>query len=230
VGVVKALAALALAACSIPGVTLEGKQCPCADGYTCNIATNTCQVTGDAQFGSSCLGAEGAPLFAVNFDDTLQLTPGAGTWSASGGQAQQTDGAAAFAFAYSTSAVPSDYRVAAMVTPASGAAGVALRATLGGKTMYFCDWRPDTGTLELGFTNNGGQPGAIMSKTATPSTGPVTIHAEARGANLSCCLDEIPDAKLLTIPDARYANGQPGLSTETGTATFDTFVVSALPL
>ena len=228
---VKALAALALTACSVPGVTLEGKQCPCADGYTCNIATNTCQVTGDAQFGSSCLGAEGAPLFAVNFDgDMLPLTQGLGTWTASGGQAQQTDAAAAFAFAYSTSAVPSDYRVAATVTPASGAAGIALRTTLGAKTMYFCDWRADTATLELGFTNNGGQPSAIMSMTATPSTGPVTIHAEARGANLACCIDEVPAAKLLMIPDSRYANGQPGLVTETGTATFDGFVVSALPI
>ena len=123
---VRVLVLACLAACSIPGVTLEGKQCPCADGYTCNIATNTCQVTGDAQFGSSCLGAEGAPLFAVNFDDMLQLTPGAGTWTASGGQAQQTDAASAFAFAYATSAVPSDYRVAAMIAPGSGAAGVTL--------------------------------------------------------------------------------------------------------
>jgi hypothetical protein len=231
VGVVRALAALALTACSVPGVTLDGKQCPCSDGYTCSIATNTCQVSTDAQFGSSCLGAEGAPLFALNFDDaTLALTTGAGTWTASGGQALQTDAGTTFAFTYSTSAVPSDYRVAATVVSAGEAAGVTLRTTLAGKTMYYCTWRADAGALELGFTNNGGNPTAIMSVTASPSSGPVTIHAEAKGTNLACCIDDIPGASLTMIPDTRFANGQPGLATQTGSATFDNLVVSALPI
>jgi hypothetical protein len=34
--------ALALVACRVPDVDLGGKQCPCADGYTCEAATNTC--------------------------------------------------------------------------------------------------------------------------------------------------------------------------------------------
>lgn len=34
--------ALALAGCSIPEVDLDGKQCPCASGWTCATATNTC--------------------------------------------------------------------------------------------------------------------------------------------------------------------------------------------
>ena len=58
----------------------------------------------------------------------------------------------------------------------------------------------------------------------------VTIHAEAKGTNLSCCIDEISAAKLLMIPDTRYPNGQPGLSTEAGSAAFDDLVVSALPI
>jgi hypothetical protein len=236
VGVVKALVvvALVLAACSVPGVTLEGKQCPCTDGFTCNTATNTCHANDasiDVPPGSSCLGAEAARLFSVDFNDnTLHLTPGLGTWTASGGQAQQTDAATAFAFAYSTSAVPSDYRVAATVIPASGAAGVVFRNALGSKTMYYCDWNAGTGKLVLGYTNNGGNPTQITSVTATPSSGPVTIHAEAKGTNLSCCLDEVPAAKLLMVPDTRYPNGQPGLSTEAGSAAFDDLVVSALPI
>jgi hypothetical protein len=234
VDVVKVLAVVALAACSVPDVTLEGKQCPCSDGYSCNTATNTCHATDasiDVPPGSSCLGAEAARLLTVDFNDnTLHLTPDTGTWTASGGQAHQTDAGAAFAFAYSTSAVPSDYRVAATVIPATGAAGVVFRNALASKTMYYCDWNPGIGKLVLGYTNNGGNPTPITSVTATPTPGPVTIHAEAKGTNLSCCLDEVPAAKLMMIPDSRYPNGQPGLSTETGSAAFDDLIVSALPI
>lgn len=43
-----ALAACALlAACILPDVDLEGRACPCAEGYGCDTATNTC-VKGDA--------------------------------------------------------------------------------------------------------------------------------------------------------------------------------------
>jgi hypothetical protein len=36
-----------LAACILPDVDVEGRACPCADGYGCDTATNTC-VKGDA--------------------------------------------------------------------------------------------------------------------------------------------------------------------------------------
>lgn len=225
----RALLLVCLAACEVPGVALEGKQCPCTDGYSCDTATNTCHFGGDAATGSSCLGAEGASLFGVHFDDDmLSLTPGVGTWAASGGQALQTDASATFAYASSENAVPSDYRVAATIVAATGAAGVVLRNSLGAKTMYYCAWQPATGTLALGFTNNGGNPTQLMAVTATPSTDPVTIHAEAKGTNLSCCIDEQPAAALRMIPDTRYPNGQPGLATQAGSAAFDDLVVGSI--
>ena len=234
---VKALLVITLAACSVPGLQLDGKQCPCGTGYTCNTATNTCHPTDGAVDapppGSSCLGAEAARLFTLDFNSTLQLMPGAGTWTATGGQAKQTDPAATLAFAYSTSATPSDYRVAATLIPGSGTGlGVAFRVALGQKTMYYCEWRPGAAQLVLAWTNNGGNPTEITSVTATggSATAPVTIHAEAKGTTLSCCLDELPSAKLLNVTDTHYANGQPGLMTNTATASFDDLIVSALPI
>jgi hypothetical protein len=236
VGVVKLLAVAALAACSVPDVELDGKQCPCTDGFVCITATNTCHRVDaaiDAPPGASCLGAEGARLFTVDFNTMLGLTTGAGTWAATGGRATQSDAATALAFAYSTSSVPSDYRVAATLIPGSGTGlGVAFRVGLGAKTMYFCEWRPTAGELVLAWTNNGGNPSPISTVPVTggSATAPVTIHAEAKGTTLSCCIDELPTAKLLNVTDTHYANGQPGLMTDTATASFDDLIVSALPL
>jgi hypothetical protein len=38
--------ALGAAACILPDLSLDGLQCPCAEGFTCDTATNTC-VTGE---------------------------------------------------------------------------------------------------------------------------------------------------------------------------------------
>jgi hypothetical protein len=236
VGVVKALLVLAVAACSVPDLELDGKQCPCTSGYTCDTPTNTCHPTRmiDAPLpGSSCLGAEAARLFTLDFNTMLDLTPGAGTWTEAGGQAKQTDGGTALAFAYATSAVPSDYRIAATLVPGTGTGlGVAFRVTLGAKTMYYCDWQPGAAQLVLGWTNNGGNPTVLTSVPVTggSATAAVTIHAEARGTALSCCIDELPSAKIMNVTDAHYANGQPGLMTEAATASFDDLIVSALPI
>jgi hypothetical protein len=237
VGVVKALVLLGLVACSVPDIELDGKQCPCADGYVCNKQTNTCHLA-DAGVdatppGSSCLGAEAARLFTLDFNTSLDLTTGAGTWAATGGRATQSDAGAALAYAYSTSAVPSDYRVAATLIPGSGTSlGVAFRVGLASKTMYICEWRPAAGQLALEWTNNGGQPSELTSVTATgaSATATVTIHAEARGTSLSCCIDELSTAKLMNVTDTHYANGQPGLMTNLATASFDDLIVSALPI
>ena len=233
-----AVAVVALGACSVPDLALDGKQCPCADGYVCHTATNTCHP-GDAAVdapppGSSCLGAEAARLFTIDWnDDMLKLTTGAGTWTASGGEAHQGDAAATTAFAYSTSATPSDYRVAAKLIPGSGTGlGVAFRVALGAKTMYLCEWRPSAGQLVLAWTNNGGNPTqlAAVPVTGGSATATVTIHAEAKGTTLSCCIDELPSAKLLNVTDTHYANGQAGVETTSATASFDDLVVSALPI
>lgn len=231
------VAIVTLAACSVPDLELDGKQCPCTTGYTCNTATMTCHPT-DASVdapppGSSCLGAEAARLFTLDFNSALDLTPGAGTWTATGGQAHQTDAATTMAFAYSTSATPSDYRVAATLIPGSGTGlGVAFRVALGQKTMYMCEWRPSAAQLVLSWTNNGGNPTVLTSVPVTGSspTATVTMHAEAKGTTLSCCIDELPTAKILNVTDTHYANGQAGLSTNTASASFDDLIVSALPI
>jgi hypothetical protein len=232
VGVVRLLA-LVLAACSVPDLAIDGKHCPCSGGYTCDTVSQTCLRTSDAQGGTSCLGYEGPQLFAINFDDNmLDLTAGDGLWTASGGQAHQGSPSTAAAVAYATTSVPSDYRVAATLIPGSGTGlGVAFRVGVGTKTMYFCEWQPGASQLALGWTNNGGQPQALASVPVTGGspTATVTIHAEARGTTLACCIDELPTATLSGVTDTHYANGQPGLVTSDATASFDNLLVSALP-
>src|SRR5260221_12893705 len=45
------LVGIAAGACTIKDVDYAGKSCPCAAGYTCDTATNTCHV-GDASIGA----------------------------------------------------------------------------------------------------------------------------------------------------------------------------------
>jgi hypothetical protein len=58
------LLVLALVGCSVPAVSLEGKQCPCVEtGYVCDEVTNRCLPTNDGggvidtPAGTQCLPA-----------------------------------------------------------------------------------------------------------------------------------------------------------------------------
>ncbi|MBL8621168.1 MAG: hypothetical protein JNK64_07690 [Myxococcales bacterium] len=57
-----ALVALALAgACRVDDLALDGKQCPCAAGWTCDDATDTCVRDPDVDAAADAAGADGAP-------------------------------------------------------------------------------------------------------------------------------------------------------------------------
>lgn len=53
-----ALAWLASAGCAVADLDLAGKECPCADGYVCDTASNTCVAAGDAPPGDAGAGPD----------------------------------------------------------------------------------------------------------------------------------------------------------------------------
>jgi hypothetical protein len=82
------LIALSGAACILPDLSLEGLQCPCADGFTCDAATNTC-VTGEGGSSSTVL-----PPDATSTGPSMGGTSGdGGTPSGPGGAPPMVGGA-----------------------------------------------------------------------------------------------------------------------------------------
>jgi hypothetical protein len=260
-------AALAWSACRVDELELEGKRCPCVAGWTCELATDTCvrdpidasvidvppndgviidagDDSGidaiDAPPGSSCLGsAGGASLFSDDFGDLIGWNTVGGTWSATGGEALQTDTGAAlpFAFPAGTSAF-ADYRVASRARrvggAASGSIGVSLRNQAGNSARYQCAWSPASGGLRISWTRNNGTLGGTIAQTtvdlgAIPGYDPlaaVVIEAQAQGMQLTCCVRDVAGA-FVTVADTRYAAGSPGIDTSSQSAAFADVAVNA---
>ena len=227
------------AACSVPALDLANKQCPCADGYTCDDSSNTCvprgSDSGDA--GTSCIGSvPGMQLYSDDFSaatiDSRWVT--SAMWSQTGGALVQSDPNDQLAVAYTTAVTTSSYRVVANLTGTAGGTGlgIAVRVSETGKTQYDCLWEPGTttGVLILQSTNNGGQGSTITSQVGLPSGGAaatVTMEMLANGG-LQCCLDGVPGATVeISSPTPSYPTGQPGLVTDRMQASFRDFAVYA---
>ncbi len=272
-----ALLALTLAgACRVDEVDLDGKQCPCAAGWTCAPATNTCvrdadldaagadgagpdDAAGDARpgdggaldaaidggaldapAGPSCLGgAGGATLFTDDFPDLIGWTTRGGTWSAVAGEAVQTSTAGGLSYAFPAGAESFvDYRVAARARrtggATTGAMELATRIQSSGDGQYHCAWVAVSGALRLAWTRSNGTEGGVLAQTtvdvgAIPGydpTAPVILESQAPGTQLTCCVRDVAGATV-TISDARYATGAPGLRTTAQSTAFDDVVVSA---
>ncbi len=226
----KALFLAALAACSVPSVSLDGKACPCPADYTCNQATNTCVRADDGgtdgQILPSCLsGSTGATLYAFSGATTFDWQGTGGTWSGANGVIMQTDTSNTLSSRYTTHVAATSYRVSTRMRQTgssnqNGSIGVALRVQLTSpKAHYECDWLPRAGILVIGKTNTGGNPTALMTQSvagADPNAA-VTMDAQVSGtapATLSCCLRELPAAKILNVSDADFAAGPPGLTAD----------------
>jgi hypothetical protein len=230
---VRTLVLLALAACSVPALSLEGKQCPCVTGYACG-GDGVCHANGDGGMKdvvtpTSCLGsAPGAALYS-GFASTFATL--GGTWTQSG-SLQQTSAASGLAIAYvdNASLEPSTYRIVTHVTGTAGgtAMGISLRIT--GKPQYDCLWESGTaGTLIWQSVNNGGQSSALASPlTALPSSSEITMEVLATPTMLVCCIDNITAAKQIVMnPSPSYPMGFPGVAVVDMKATFDQFDVYA---
>ena len=231
---VKLLALLAIAACSVTDASLEGKACPCASGYVCG-ADMTCHSTlpptdgkqPDTPAGASCLGTAPGAMLATGFSG-FQTT--GGTWT-TGAQLQQTNAASGLAFANTTNSAAniSNYRVVATMTGTTPgtAMGIAIRITTGMKTQYDCLWEPGTaGTLLLQQVNNGGQASTIATAPPVATNLQVTMELLATGNTFKCCIDGIANATITgSDPNNSYPSGFPGVAVVDMHATFTAFTV-----
>jgi hypothetical protein len=231
-----------LGACSVPALSLDGKQCPCVEaGYVCDTQTNRCLATNDggaiidSLAATPCLPTTGETeiyRYAGNFD----WQSAAGMWAGTT-EIAQTNKNAMDAYAYPTSSVlaaTSDYHVISSMRQVgtgggSPSLGIVLRAQLSpqDKARYACTWTPMTRELRLqSFT-----PNAVLATSKVPDTVGVptsfTMEASVKGSTLSCCIREIEGAGLINAVDAAMAvpTGYPGLTTTRMQAAFGSFVV-----
>ncbi|HEY5921483.1 MAG TPA: hypothetical protein VIV11_07420 [Kofleriaceae bacterium] len=234
----------ALAACSVPELSLEGKQCPCVDvGFVCDEVTNRCLATND---GGTIIDTPAATqcLPAITETELYRYT-GTFDWQhedpswMGGAQITQTSTSAMDSYAYKTAAeltAAPDYKIISsmrQVQPGSGtpAFGIVLRAQLNAqdKMRYLCQWIPKQ--RELRIEVQGGGNVMTLGSVIIPGSGQVptnvTMEASVTGSTLACCLREISAARILSAPDPNMTvmMGYPGLQTNRMSASFGSFVV-----
>ena len=234
---------LALGACSVPDVTLEGKSCPCATelGYVCDKPTNRCFHSNgdggivDSRSTTSCLGSSGSELYRyTGMFDWIHADP---SWTGAA-EIQQTSPQAQDSYAYKTSSTFStahDYHITAtmrQISQGNGTPemGIVLRAQLStqDKSRYTCTWSFKSKTLTLSSVTAGSTT-SLMTKTVNEASTaiPLTMEAKVVGASLSCCIREYPTAVITGVTNADTAAGYPGLETNRMSAGFGSFAVEA---
>jgi len=229
-----------LVACSVPDVDLEGKQCPCTEGFACDTSTNLCRPANgdggviDSLATTPCLGPTGLELYryAGMFDWQHEDA----SWTGAAQIVQNSDNVMD-SYAFRTQAeltqAMGNYRVIAAMKPTSTGGGtptlgIVLRAQLDlqKKDRYSCNWIPSARELRVEVT--GTTLGSVQVPTASP-TAAVTMEARIIGTppTVACCLREYPTAKLMNLVDlgSTITTGYPGLGTNRMAATFPTFVV-----
>lgn len=232
-----------LVACSVPAVDLEGKQCPCTDGFACDTSTNLCRPSDgdggiiDSLATTPCLGPVGPELYryAGMFDWQHEDS----SWTGAAQIVQSSDNAMD-SYTFRTQAeltqAMGNYRVIAAMKPTSigsgtPSLGLVLRAQLDfqKKDRYSCNWLPQDRELRVEVSGANSKTLASVQVALANPTATVTMEARIVGAppTLSCCVREYPTAKLLNItdPTSTIATGYPGLGTNRVAATFPSFVV-----
>jgi hypothetical protein len=238
----------ALAACSVPALSLDGKQCPCADtGYVCDTLTNQCLRTNDGggiidtPAATQCLPSPVGEAELYRYAGTFDWQTQGGTWSGDATEIRQANETTQDAYAYRTAAElasAKNVRVIAslrQITPGSGtpSLGIVLRAQLSDKPRYSCDWSAKDRQLRLELHGSGSSTvlaAASISPSATlPSS--FTMEASIDGSMLGCCIRELADARLMNVPDPAntLSMGFPGLGTNRMEAASGSFVVFQRP-
>jgi len=238
---VKAFAAFVLTAgCSVPPLSLEGKQCPCTGDYVCDTLTNRClQSNGDGGIldtpaATGCVAPLTNETELYRYTGMYDWSDQGGTWSGTATEIRQTDKMAQ-AFAYRTSAnlnVANVHVISSMRETAEGnggtpGLGVVIRTKLDGSARYRC--MVQTGKLVIERQDSGGAAtiGTPANTGVLPST--FTMEASAVGGTLSCCIREAASARINAAMDATIPMGYPGLEVERKAAAFGSFVVFGSP-
>lgn len=239
-----ALAALAtLAACSVPELSLDGKQCPCVEeGYVCDELTNRCLMTND---GGGIIDTPSATQCLPTISET-ELYRYTGTfdwqhenpsWMATSSEIQQTSSSVQNSYAFKTNAEltsANDVHVISSMRQlqlgnGTPALGIALRTQLDlqNKSHYACMWSSKARSLAIELYTTGGattvQSVVVPGSAVLPTS--FTMEASITGSTIACCIREIAEARIAGAMDATVASGYPGLQTTRMQASFGSFVV-----
>ena len=237
-------ALIALTACHYADAPIEGKACPCPDGYSC--VANACvagDIAPDARFDAtstaSCIAAP--KLTPVYASATFAEYPTgfatiSGDWTTTGAALHQGDETAAMAVAYLAtnpgSAGDQDYRVVATAAQTAGgdtgAFEVSGRISAINKTMYSCSYQPNTGLFQVSkIATSGGDAAALDSAQTTPGDqlGAYTIELQVTGGTVECCVRGIANSHLMAPDAAPLATGVPGVRTFLMAASFSELAV-----
>ena len=233
-----------LAACSVPPLSLEGKSCPCTDGFVCDTLTNRCLATNDggviidSPAATQCLPSLGTEAEIYRYAGTFDWGNQGGTWSGTATEIRQTDKMAETT-SYRTSVdlnLANVHVLASMRETAEGnggtpALGIVLRSSLDGSSHYRCLWSAGQRKLYIERQDGGGAT-MIGNAASVPATTMVpasfTMEASASGSSLSCCIREVAQARVTNVIDTALATGFPGLETARKAAVFGSFVVFKL--
>jgi hypothetical protein len=238
----RALVLVVVAACSVPAVSLEGKQCPCVEtGYVCDEQTNRCLLTNDGggiidtPAATQCLPA--VPETEIyRYTGTFDWQHVDATWMG-GTEIVQTSNAIQNSYAFKTSAeltAAKDVHVISsmrQIQPGNGspAFGIALRAQLDtqDRSHYACLWSNKARELYIELA----QGGNISTLSAVPIPGDnalptsFTMEASVTGSTIACCIREIAAARIAGVIDTSVIAGYPGVQTTRMEAGFGSFVV-----
>lgn len=239
-----ACAAAWLGGCSVPELSLDGKQCPCVEaGYVCDTLTNRCLATNDAggiidsPAATACLPST-SETELYRYTGTFDWQHADPSWTGAA-EIVQASTTAQNSYTYKTSsdlAATADYHIVStmrQVQPGMGTPsfGIVLRAQLSpqDKSRYACSWIPKNRELRVEVTD-GGAATTLASATATataalPTT--FTMEASITGSTLACCIREIEGARVDGVADPAMVvtEGYPGLQTSRMQAAFGSFVV-----
>lgn len=234
---------LALAACSVPDVSLEGKQCPCVEsGYVCDPITNRCLATNDgggiidSPSATSCLAAPESEVELYRYAGTFDWLHADSSWTGAA-EILQTSTNAQHSYAYKTTealgTAPDVHVISSMRQIRFGmgepALGIVLRAQEGLQTKerYACMWSPNARQLAFLVAQGGNlmTVASVLVPGGEPLPTTFTMEASVIGSTLACCIREIAAAKLEGVVDTKVPTGYPGLQTHRLQAAFGSFVV-----
>jgi len=235
--------AIALAACSVPSLSLEGKQCPCVDqGYVCDMDTNRCLATNDGGMiidspaATQCLPAV-AETELYRYTGTFDWQHEDASW-AGAAQITQSSTNAMDSYAFKTSselAATANYHIiSSMRITQNGTGtpslGIVLRAQLNlqDKKRYTCTWIPKARELRIESTGPSGMTlGSVIIAGSGQTPSNFTMEASVTGSTLACCIREISTARIASAIDGNMSApmGYPGLQTNRMAAAFGSFVV-----
>lgn len=240
----RALPAVALvAACSVPPLSLEGKQCPCTGDYVCDDLTNRCLLGNgdggiiDTPAATQCLAPLATESELYRYTGMFDWTDTGGTWTGNATEIRQTD-EMANGFAYRTAAnlnvanvrVISSMRETAQGNGGTPGFGITIRTTLDGAARYRCMWTTATKQLAIQREDAGGATpvGTPVTVTGTPPA-TFTMEVSAAGPVLSCCIRELATARITNVMDATIMKGYPGLEVQRKAMAYSSFVVFGAP-